>query len=339
MTDQLPELVVRSEVEALSLLEQALAGSVPPWGEIKLDGWPTLTIYLKGAKFDQTITSTVMRSLLEYQRGIYQAYAAARYDNPTKRLTDAERQALEIRVKVEGGSSELSVDVQALALEFIKQIGGKMDSNQLLIVIMSFLLLYFSHTAWKTYLDHRKEVRLKELTDETQRKSLETMQFMSAQETERSAVLASAITHSSSVKNIANLAHDAQTDLLKAASTADEARIGDVPLTGKVAVTLVHNARRKSEEVRLDGTYLLRRLDWSAPSGFRVKILNTATGLELDADVQDDSLTGQYRQILQRAEWSRQPVKLQVNARQVGGVIQRATILHVDVSDQAGVGA
>ncbi|MCZ8235245.1 MAG: hypothetical protein O9335_08810 [Inhella sp.] len=119
-------IVVRSEQEAFELLEAALAGKVGPWSDLRFEGWPNLTIYLKGKQFDQTITTSVMRSLLDLQSDINQAYAAARHGDPGKRLTDAERSALELKVKVAGGSTHLSVDVQALAVEFIKQTAGKL---------------------------------------------------------------------------------------------------------------------------------------------------------------------------------------------------------------------
>lgn len=178
---KLPELVVRSEAEAYALLDRALNGKVGPWSDLRLEGWPQLTIYLKGEKFDQTITPTVMKSLLEYQRLIYRAYASAKYDNESKRLTDTEKEALEIMVKVEGGSTKLDIDVNALAVEFVKQMGARMDSTHILIVLITFLTLYFGSSALKTFLDNRKEVRLKELTDETQRETLEALKFSSAQ--------------------------------------------------------------------------------------------------------------------------------------------------------------
>ncbi|HET9646182.1 MAG TPA: hypothetical protein VFP68_23150 [Burkholderiaceae bacterium] len=83
-------------------------------------------------------------------------------------------------------------------------------------------------------------------------------------------------------------------------------------------MTLVQNARRESEEIRLDGVYRPLKLDWSDPSRFRVKVWNVESNLELDAVVQDDTLTGEYKAILQRAEWSRAPVRLQINAKRLG---------------------
>ncbi|MFX1677887.1 hypothetical protein PV762_01515 [Mitsuaria sp. CC2] len=328
---RLPELVVRNEAEAYALLEKALNGKVEPWSALRLEGWPHLTIYLKGEKFEQTITPTVMKSLLEYQRLVYRAYASAKYDNESKRLTDAEKEALEIRVKVEGGSTKLDLDVNALAIEFVKQMGAKMDSTHILIVLLTFLALYFGTSSLKTFLDNRREVRLKELTDDTQRQTLEVLKFSSAQETKRTELLTQAISElPSKLKAVEELSQDAKVELVKAVSEADTAKIGSVPMDGRTAMTLVQNARRTSDEVRLDGRYRLLKLDWSDASRFRVKVYNIVTGVELDAEVQDDTLTGNYRKLLQDAEWSRSPVLLQINARQVGQEFRGAVILKVE---------
>lgn len=333
---KLPELVVRSEAEAYALLDRALNGKVGPWSDLRLEGWPQLTIYLKGEKFDQTITPTVMKSLLEYQRLIYRAYASAKYDNESKRLTDTEKEALEIMVKVEGGSTKLDIDVNALAVEFVKQMGARMDSTHILIVLITFLTLYFGSSALKTFLDNRKEVRLKELTDETQRETLEALKFSSAQETKRTELLTQAITQlPSKLRAVEELSHDAKIELVKAVSEAETGSIGSVPIDGRTAMTLVQNARRTSEEVRLDGRYRLLKLDWSDPSRFRVKVFNTVTRAELDAEVQDDTLTGEYRKLLQDAEWSRSPVLLQINARQVGQEFRGAVIIKVEADEAA----
>lgn len=326
----LPVLVVRSEEDAYKLLQSALADQVGPWGDIRFEGWPKLEIYLKGPNFDQSLTPPVMKSLLEFQKAIYQSFASAKYGSPTKRLTDEEKSALEIKVKVEKGSSDLTIDFQELAVEFVKQIGGKMDSQHILIAVLTFTVLYFGQSYLRSFLETRKEIRLREVSDETQRKALELMQFQSAAETDRLKILTEALGPNPRLQNMAGLAHDATTDLLKGLGQAEVARVDGVELSGKAAVSLVHNARRKSEEVRLDGLYRLVKLDWSDPSKFRVKVYGVETGLELDAEVQDDSLTGNYKDLLKQAEWSRSPVKLMINARRIADEYRGAVIIKVE---------
>ena len=236
--NHLLRLVVRSEDEAYALLAQANRGHVSAWSEIKFDGWPKLEIHLSGEKFHSSLTPPLMKGLLEFQKGIYQSFAAAKYNNPTKRLSEDERKALEIIVRVVDGTSDVSVPFDQMAIEFVKAIAGKMDSTHVLIVALSFLVLYFGHSAFRTFLEHRKEVRLGEVSDATQRKMLETLEFQSKQETERTRILTEAIGTRPQLQNIAAIAHDAQTELVRGVSEADEAKISGVSLSGKAAMML-----------------------------------------------------------------------------------------------------
>ena len=109
----LPKIIIQNEEDAYQILQRAHNGELGPYSEIIFDGWPTLNIYLKGNKFHQSLTPTIMRGLLEFQKGIYQSFASAKYNHPTKRLSEAEKKDLEIRVNVSKGSSDLLISPQA----------------------------------------------------------------------------------------------------------------------------------------------------------------------------------------------------------------------------------
>lgn len=100
-TSALPDIVIRSEEDAYEVLRRARDRELGPYNRIIFDGWPTLNLYLQGEKFHQSITPTVMKGLLEFQKGIYRSYAAAKYDHPAKRLSEKERDELEIRGHLE----------------------------------------------------------------------------------------------------------------------------------------------------------------------------------------------------------------------------------------------
>lgn len=312
------DIVIRSEEDAYAVLELAAKGELGPYRDIVFDGWPTLQLYLKGDKFDQSITPTVMRGLLEFQRGLYRSFAAAKYDNPTRRLSDDEKKSLEVRVDVGKGSSDFGINFQDLAIELVKQLGGKMDPTSVLIAVVSIAVLYFGSSSVKAYLEYRKDVRAKEVSDETQRKTLEALQFTSSQETERMKIMADVVKASPRVENIARLAYDAQTELVKSMAAGDEARLAGVSVEPEIAEALTRNARRKGVDVRLDGLYRLLKLDWSGETKLRVKIYNVNSAIVLDADVQDDSLDGRHKAALREAEWNRVPVQLRVNAKLFG---------------------
>lgn len=322
-------LEITNEQDAYALLDKALSGKLPKDAVVEFKGWPTLELHLKGKQFKGSITPPVMKALLEFQQGIYQSYASAKYDNPAKRLTDHEKEALQINVKVTDGTTGLQINYQEIAKELATQLVTKMTPEQVTTVVLTFAVLFFGKVAFAKYLDYRKETRLAELTDDTERAKIDTMRAMSEQETKRAEILARALSSAPRLENVGRIAEDTHTELLKGVRTADSADIAGVPVTGEAALTLVHNARRKSDEVRLDGVYRLLKLDWSDVTKFKVRVWNTETRLELEAEVQDDTLTGNYKALLQKAEWERAPVKLQINARKVGEEYRGAVILEV----------
>jgi len=314
----LPDIVITSEEEAYQVLRAAKDGKLEPFANLVFKGWPTLNLYLQGDKFHQSITPTVMRGLLEFQKGIYQSYAAAKYDHPTKRLSQEERDALEIRVDVNDGSSDFEINFQQIAIKLIEQLGGKLDPVHVLITVVSIAVLYFGTSSYKSYLENRKDIRAREITDDTQRKTLEAMKFASTQETERLKIMSDLAQNDHRIENITRIAYEAQTEVVKSMAAGNKAAIEGIALPPGMAESLTRNARRKSTEVRLDGVYRLVKLDWTDPLKFKVRVYSTTTGTEFDADVQDDSLTGRYKEYLREAEWSRSPVSLKINAKVFG---------------------
>ena len=324
---ELLDIVIRSEEDAYEVLRRARDRELGPYNSIVFDGWPTLNLYLQGEKFQQSITPTVMRGLLEFQKGIYRSYAAAKYDNPAKRLSELERDDLEIRVDVHDGSSDLEINYQELAAKLLEQMVGKMDSQDIAITVITIAVLYFGTSAYRSFLENRKETRIKEISDETQRETLAALKYTSEQETQRSKIIADLAKENHKVDNIAQIAFDAQTDVVKAMAAGRSSRVDGIPLEAGIAESLTQNARRRSEEVRLDGVYRLIKLDWTDPDKFKVKVFNTRSGISLDAEVQDDSLTGKYKEALREAEWSRSPVLLKINAKTFGDDIYRNAVV------------
>ena len=311
-------LTITSEKQAFAVLEQALNGSLPEFDELEFKGWPNFELYLKGKKFDQSITATVMKGLLELQNGFYRAYSIANYDHAKKRLTQAEKDELELTIKVNNGSSLFETNVSEVATNIAKDLVGKMSGTELVVVLVTALVSFFGTSAYKHFLDARKEERLKNSSDAAQIKMLETMQFSSAEETNRSKIIADAMKHNSQALQIVGEAHLVQAELLKAAAAGDSSKFGGVTLTNEMADALTQGSRRESKQVRLDGEYRLLKLDWSTPSSVKVKIQNVKTFTDLNAVVQDDSLTGEHKEAIKTAEWQRKNLTLEINAKLIG---------------------
>lgn len=324
------KLVISSEEEAYSALQDALAGKIPPGTTLQFGDWANLHLVAKGKDFNASITPPIMTGLLEYQRGLYRAFAAVRYGDPGKRLSDSERQLLQINVRVSQGSSQYDVSATELLKHFISEMVTKMPPEYVVLTVLSVAVMYFGNSFLKSLLDNRRDVRIKEVSDETQRATLEAMKFSSEQETKRAEILTQALSAQPRLQHAASEASAAQSALVKSIREADTAEISGVHINREEAVVLTRNGRNDVVQARLDGKYRLLKLDWSEPGVFRVKVQRVNDSLLVDADVQDDTLTGAYKEILQEAEWQRQPVFLSINAKKVGENYRDAIIVKVE---------
>lgn len=318
-------IIIQSEEDAYEWLKQAIEGKLGK-NNIILNGWPILTIRLAGDKFNQSLTPSIMKGLVDFQSAINRSVALSKYGVPDPRkLTKEEKDQLEFTVKIEEGSTILDIDLQQIITEAIKC----MDGTTAAITVLGLGLIWGGTTAFKAYLNHRKEIRALEAKSEEDRETLKTLYVMSKEETERTKLLVSIVKNNPDLDNASRFAYDAKTDLLKSFTHAEYAEIDNVELDSETSKILIKNARRKSEEIRLDGDYKILRNDTSDITAFKVRIQNLKTNDIIDALVQDETLDQRNKQLLQNAEWNRKPVHLSINAKSLDGEIKNAVVISV----------
>ncbi|SDB03313.1 hypothetical protein SAMN05660653_00144 [Desulfonatronum thiosulfatophilum] len=323
------QLIIRSEEDAYSVLQRHIDGSIDLEDvSIQFEGWPRLEVTLCGEKYRQSITPTMMKSFLEFQSEIYRSYSFIIYESYNIRLlSKEERDKLEIIVKVVGGSSIYDINFQEIIEKFLGKGIEKMDSKQITLIVITLAVLFFGNSAFRTYLDHRKNVRIAEVRSDEQREHLQALQFLSEQETERSRIIASIAAENDQVRDIQHFAYDAHGALVKSIAPASNGKIQGIEIDPETAEILTANARKHAEETRLDGTYKILRVDTSDPTEFKVRIQDTTSGQLIDAILQDSILSPQNKPTLERAVWARTPVSLAINARSLQGEIRNAVII------------
>lgn len=338
-----PAFVIRSENDAYELLQQLLENDVDVDAyDLRFDGWPRLTVHLKGEGFQSTITPPLMSAFLELQRNIYKSYAIARYNTPKVTALNAlEKEALQIVVKVEPGSSLFSVDLDGLLEKWGKDLIDKMDAKTLLKMVIAVAAIWAGKSAYSDYLAQRVEIRQieakkeeQQLLIEQQKLRMEERERDDAQETKRMEMLTELLQQQPKLHTIKAYADDSRTELFKRSATADEVEIQGMKMDGETAAELVKNARNKSEEVRLDGMYRILNVDSSNPDEFKVKVRSQESGDEFIAKVQDGTLDRRHLDALQRGEWSRRPVRLQINAKSIKDEIRSAVVMQANFPEQ-----
>ncbi|BBP76492.1 hypothetical protein PHLH7_25960 [Pseudomonas sp. Ost2] len=323
-------ITIRNESDAFEAIQTYLQeGGFK--GNVKLSGWPKLEVRLVGEKFDATITPPVMKSFLELQNLVYKSYAIAQYDtDDTRKLSSAEREELEILIKVEEGSSIFEIDFQGVLEKFAQKAAETMSPELIAITVIGLGVLWVGKASYGAYLDYRKEVRLGEAKTEEQRNILETMKESSREETKRMELMTKLMVREPKLEEVSRQAYDSKTEMLKGFAKADTATMSGITTTGEEAQELVVNARRRAVEQRLDGFYRVLRVDSSDPEAFKVKIRRHRAGTEFEALVEDITLNAEQKEILQYAEWERTIVYLSINAKILDESIKSAVVIGVE---------
>ncbi|MBZ0099266.1 MAG: hypothetical protein K8F30_09285, partial [Taibaiella sp.] len=135
--------------------------------------------------------------------------------------------------------------------------------------------------------------------------------------------------------NNGNLADLAESDaenknkLMRTLKRTDKLEFGGTVVDGTLAHEVTHKPRELSKEIRLDGAFRITNVDSSDIDGFRIKVKQVSTGRELLVLIPGGHLTMEQETILASAEWSKLPVYLAINAKELRGQITSATIINV----------
>lgn len=340
------KIVISNEEQAANLLEQLLDNPEKvDTSNIEIKDWKHFTLYLKGEKFDNSLTPTVMKGIIELQKAVYEAYALAVYnDKNTNRLTHQEKKELELKVVVYEGSSLVDIDINGIFTKFIEGTVGKMTSQQAFVLIFVALLLYFGTSALGKFLEHRQAVKEKELETEENKANtqaiVDTVKNLVETNNEKDVkvfeVLEKAIERSPQAQQIEQIATHTANAIIRSTRNADTAVINDtIELSGEAAEFLTRNPRADWQPVRIDGNYRLLRVNSSDTRQRKVTLLNLDTGREIIATLEDNTIGSRHLQLLGDAEWNLHPAQLKVKAKMKGSQLKDAQIISVESVDKS----
>lgn len=320
------ELIISSDADAAQVLQDVLRNqlSLAPDQQIKMQGWPTVEIRLTGPNYDGTITAATAKALVELQHAADQAYL--NLVRPSgRRLTDAEKSRTAITAKVEKGSSLLTVDFSEFAKTLATDLVQKMSSTDILIAVLGLGMIAGASVVFKQYLRSRAATASKE-------KELQAQLAMSEQETKRLEVVTQAMTRQPKLAIANDDFDDARDALLRSAADAKTLTVDGLTLTGEQSARLPRQPRAKSEQVQLNGVYLITSVSWSNDDYVELGLRSTGGSdtLEMKATLTTRSLLQADKDLLAAAEWNRTPVYLSINAKTLRGEVVDATIVGFD---------
>ena len=272
-----------------------------------------------GKDFHQSVPTRVMPSLLTAQNEINKAYALVRYGsaNP-KKLTKKDRDVVELNVKVDEGSSWYEINLQEVLNEFARAAALDMNSTDLIIIAIVAGLAYATPTMWKHWLEHKSRER-----------ESDNSVKLSQVERDKMQIIADIKTHTPQVQIIQDGADYYKNESLRKLKAEDGFNLPDeeFTVTGTMAEQITTTPREESSEVRIDGEFSILGVDSGEVDGFKLHVKRLLDGKKFRVKAEDSVITDEVSAALQKSEWQKRRVILEINARILRGEITAAHLL------------
>lgn len=251
------ELTISSEAQAISVMEQAIAGAFENLSVlIKFDGWPSLDIDIEGQRYHSSLPSGVMKALLEYQGAITRAYASISYGRSAKALTEDDRSDVELVFNIAEGSTDTNTPLWETLTKLGEKAIERMTGTNLVVTVLGGALIasgYFGFTHW-----------------------VDAQAAMQAQGNQ-SAALVQAIKSNEHLAQLNADVSKSALSLVRAASDADRIEYAGTHLDRAEIEALTVRSREATAPHRIDGKYeivSLKRFD----DRWRVVLSSDASG-------------------------------------------------------------
>lgn len=314
--------IISNENDAIDLLTQILNNpNTTDISQIKICGWNEFTLHISGEKFDNSITPTVMRGIIELQQAIYEAYALAKYqEKNVKRLTKLEKDKLELIVVITAGSSFIKIDVNEPLNNALQQALSQMNSEQIVCIIIVALLAYFGRSVWVRHLEKAQAIKEQELENERHKiiadSMLEQTKVLSEQNSRVVAVLEEAVQKIPYAQDVVQTAHETRNRVMRSLKNTDTTEInGAILVSGASAEFYTQPQVEVWQPVRLDGDYRILNVDSSDTRQRKVTLRHLATYEKMIATLEDNTLDKRHTEALGVAEWGLHPIFLKIKAK------------------------
>lgn len=321
---------IASDEDAFALLARLVEGQpLGPDYEIRFDGWPRFVITVKGTDFDGTIPTRIMPTLLELQAQVHRLYCRTAYgDGNLRRLSKQDKEALELVVRVERGSSFFETLLGDPLYKTLQAAVGKMSPEQTTIVVIVFAVLIASGWGWKLWLNKRSAEA--QLDQQLKLSKLENdrlaLILRAGQQVPVAAELAEGIDPLRR-SLVANLKPDDRLEVPTAGPQDPESP--PVVVLGADAQQLTRTPRQPSIERMVDDSFRLLSADFSKAGTVRVELRRISDDYEFRADVPAGVLDNNQERALRDKSWERVPLRLSVLVNDHQGRYTSAKVVSV----------
>lgn len=312
-------VTVQNEEDAFELVQKALDGNFESdVVEVGFSGWPKFEVTVKGDRYDSSVTTSLMRSLVELQSVLNRIYAEVLYGKTAKSLTDEERQAIEIVFHVKEGSSNVVADLSGFFTELGKSAMEKMTGRQVVTTVVGAAAIWGTTSSFGSYLAHQEKM---------------------LSEANRHSITNQLIANQPKLMQIQNERDSNYTNILKSVSDAEHVEIDGEKITKGELELIVKPERKSSELKRIDGLYLVSSLKRRTDK-YRIEIIRQSDDRVFTCDLFKGHLSMSEMTSITNSFTTETAIKLNVVARVRGEVINSANIVGVqDMASGEAVGA
>lgn len=330
---------IRNEEDAWKALQDALEGKAETSPDLKIvwEGWPVIRIYLPDVPEDGTISSPMMSAILELQTSIYRTHALLTTgDKNLRHQTRSDRERFEIRVKVEKGSSDLSINLNDIIAKYGNDLIAKMTGTELLIMVLGLALIYAGKLTVSEYLKNKTDQRKIISDDEKTKHLLDNFQAQLEHDSSRYEMLTNAISNRPVLKQVEHSANVARDEIIKAVADENGGQVQGIHLSKEVANEISSVSRTRSSDAHIEGLFRVAKVDTTVPDGFRVTLESVGSGEMITASLFDAIISAEHRKRLQEAEWNKKPVSVELSGKRLRGKIVDAKIVAVEAAEDQG---
>lgn len=327
-----PVFRITNEEDAWRAFQDAIEQKVkiPPDVKIVWAGWPNIRIYLPNVPEDATISTSMMSAILELQKSIYRTHILLTTgDSNLRTLTRIEREQFELRVKVEKGSSDLSINLPDIIAKYGNDLITKMTGTELLIMVLGLALIYAGKLAYSEYINSKTTQRRLVSDDEKIKTMLGNYQAQLEHDSKRYELLTKALESRPVLQQIEHSASAAKDEIVRAVADERGGRIQGIELPREVANEISSVNRSQSTDDTIRSTFRVAKVDTTVVDGFRVTLEDLISGENITASLFDAVISATHRQVLRDAEWSKGPVIVELSGRRLRGKLVDAKIVSV----------
>lgn len=314
------QVIIKSEDDAFAALQKALAQELDENTQVVFEGWPVFRLTISGEDFDSSIPTRIMPPILDLQRELYRIYCKARYNSEdTKRLTQDERELLELVVTVERGSSAFITELANSLNEIVKN--SNMSGDHALILLVSVAVLITASYGWRDWLRKREREHGQEITVR-----------LSEQETRRLELVTEAMRQKPELVENQGSIDRFRSDLSKKLKPADQIAVDSQPIiTGVRAAEIVPTPRAAAEDLRIDGEFVINEVKFPRVFGgkYRFSVTRVIDQQHMMVDAQPGVLTDEQLDVLKEGGFGVRPVLMEINAKSLRGYISSASLVSI----------